>query len=493
MSNKIESLNEDLAVHQKLDDEPNDVGGLSSEELKALFDSAPLAIQRYINEVLVRAINGMDADMAALAKQLSDHVDVDPNNLTAENVSILRELADRYGLTDKLVPTVQDALEVLSRWAALKDETANRIGAEDGAVLDDAIFALTQSRLSSFSGGLLITATYETTGRPAANVYFTGLPDADPELCRTDENGEFFAEVLPGEYELTFATMIGQAPLADQLVTVEQRKIARVELVVEKSNGLAVIETSGDYAVGEDAATMKLRAVGGGGSGAAMDHGSTSSHTSFALSGGGGGFISELEIDLTGYVNTRLQITVGAGGTSVSCTAKSSSAYDLAQGNQGGSTSVVDADGTVLLSASGGGGGEYVRGTESNYGGISTTSEAAGGAGQCQGVSVKSTHRANGNTSGRMYTAYAVFTGDDSGGVLVTEGTAAVTVSKGGAAAAANLSLAMDNAPYFEASEAGAQPDETGIGYGGAGIAGEDVTATIPGCAGAVLISFAEV
>lgn len=113
MARQIGALNEDLAIHQKLDDEPNDVGGLSAGELKALFDRAPLIIQKYINEVLVQAINGLDLDVGTLAEQLSDHVDVDVGNLSAANISVLRELADRYGLTDKLAPTVHDALEVL--------------------------------------------------------------------------------------------------------------------------------------------------------------------------------------------------------------------------------------------------------------------------------------------------------------------------------------------------------------------------------------------
>ena len=49
----IRTLDEDLSIIQKLDDEPNDVGGLSAAELKARFDAAGLAIQSYINETLI--------------------------------------------------------------------------------------------------------------------------------------------------------------------------------------------------------------------------------------------------------------------------------------------------------------------------------------------------------------------------------------------------------------------------------------------------------
>lgn len=46
----------DLSIIQKLDDEPNDVGGLTSAELKAKFDEAGLTIQTWINETFIPAL-----------------------------------------------------------------------------------------------------------------------------------------------------------------------------------------------------------------------------------------------------------------------------------------------------------------------------------------------------------------------------------------------------------------------------------------------------
>lgn len=46
----------DMNIISRLDDEPNDVGGLSSAELKAKFDEAGLTIQKYLNEVLLPSI-----------------------------------------------------------------------------------------------------------------------------------------------------------------------------------------------------------------------------------------------------------------------------------------------------------------------------------------------------------------------------------------------------------------------------------------------------
>lgn len=52
----IPTLDTDLSIIQKLDDYPNDVGGLSAAELKAKFDEGVLALQTYINTVLIPAL-----------------------------------------------------------------------------------------------------------------------------------------------------------------------------------------------------------------------------------------------------------------------------------------------------------------------------------------------------------------------------------------------------------------------------------------------------
>lgn len=51
-------LTDDLNVIQKLDTEPNDIGGLSADELKAKFDEAANIVKTYINEVLLPAMEG---------------------------------------------------------------------------------------------------------------------------------------------------------------------------------------------------------------------------------------------------------------------------------------------------------------------------------------------------------------------------------------------------------------------------------------------------
>lgn len=58
---EITYLDGDLNIIQALDDEPNDVGGLSSAQLKAKFDQAGNAIKTYLNETLIPEILAADA------------------------------------------------------------------------------------------------------------------------------------------------------------------------------------------------------------------------------------------------------------------------------------------------------------------------------------------------------------------------------------------------------------------------------------------------
>ena len=65
---EIELLDGDLNIIQKLDDEPNDVGGMTSAELKETFDKAGNIIKDYLNNQLIPAILAADATESARAE-----------------------------------------------------------------------------------------------------------------------------------------------------------------------------------------------------------------------------------------------------------------------------------------------------------------------------------------------------------------------------------------------------------------------------------------
>lgn len=52
----FEKFNKDMKIISALDDEPNDVGGLTAAALKAKFDEGGEAIKRYLNDTLIPAI-----------------------------------------------------------------------------------------------------------------------------------------------------------------------------------------------------------------------------------------------------------------------------------------------------------------------------------------------------------------------------------------------------------------------------------------------------
>lgn len=61
----FEKFNKDMKIISALDDEPNDVGGLTAAELKAKFDEGGEAIKRYLNDTLIPAVVAEGATEAA--------------------------------------------------------------------------------------------------------------------------------------------------------------------------------------------------------------------------------------------------------------------------------------------------------------------------------------------------------------------------------------------------------------------------------------------
>ena len=62
----LQKFTDDMHIIAKLDDEPNDVGGLTATELKAKFDEGGVALQRYINETMLPQLETMGVEQAVL-------------------------------------------------------------------------------------------------------------------------------------------------------------------------------------------------------------------------------------------------------------------------------------------------------------------------------------------------------------------------------------------------------------------------------------------
>ena len=90
---EITLLDGDLNIIQALDDEPNDVGGLTSAELKAKFDEAGNTIKTYINGTLIPEILTEEATEAARAASEAQREANENQRIENENARIAAEQA----------------------------------------------------------------------------------------------------------------------------------------------------------------------------------------------------------------------------------------------------------------------------------------------------------------------------------------------------------------------------------------------------------------
>lgn len=88
---EIQLLDGDLNIIQKLDDEPNDVGGLTSAELKAKFDESGNIIKKYINETLIPAVLTDDATEEDRKQAEAARVAAEQGRTSAESIRVQNE------------------------------------------------------------------------------------------------------------------------------------------------------------------------------------------------------------------------------------------------------------------------------------------------------------------------------------------------------------------------------------------------------------------
>ena len=110
---EITLLDGDLNIIQALDDEPNDVGGLTSAELKAKFDEAGNTIKTYINGTLIPEILTEEATEAARAAAEAQREANETQRIENENARIAAEQAR----VDETNGVVAQANQAAQSWA----------------------------------------------------------------------------------------------------------------------------------------------------------------------------------------------------------------------------------------------------------------------------------------------------------------------------------------------------------------------------------------
>lgn len=143
----LTKFEKDMNIIAPLDNEPNDVGGLSAEQLKAKFDEGNKATQKYINETLTAEIDQTFAEKdvqfatkeeiqnvalgqipdktitdSKLHPTLSEKINsaVQPSGMVDSNVGLSPDVATALGLDPATNPQVKDALLTINALANSK-------------------------------------------------------------------------------------------------------------------------------------------------------------------------------------------------------------------------------------------------------------------------------------------------------------------------------------------------------------------------------------
>ena len=107
----IPKLETDLSIIQKLDDYPNDVGGLSAAQLKAKFDEGGLALQAFINNVLIPALIASNLPFTPTTAVNAATIQAAIENVQAQLAGISAgSIPNNTVGMEKLTKQVQDAI-----------------------------------------------------------------------------------------------------------------------------------------------------------------------------------------------------------------------------------------------------------------------------------------------------------------------------------------------------------------------------------------------
>jgi hypothetical protein len=161
----IPTFDDDLAIIQKLDDEPNDVGGLTAMELKAKFDEGNVTAQQYINNVLIPAVVADDLTeqtrAAAEAERVANEIErvaSETSRLSAENARITAE-ANRVIAEAAREQAEQARVNSTTGIVAQATAKANEATAAASAAAQDASSASTSAESARSASGIASSAS----------------------------------------------------------------------------------------------------------------------------------------------------------------------------------------------------------------------------------------------------------------------------------------------------------------------------------------------
>lgn len=181
---EIQLLDGDLNIIQKLDDEPNDVGGLTSAELKAKFDESGNIIKKYINETLIPAVLTDDATEGSRKQAEAARVAAEQGRVTAEEGRVSAEsgrVSAEQGRSEAESSRVSAENARAQAETARADETAGivaRATAQANAAADSASQAAGSEQSAKNAAGTATGAASSASQSAAAAASFASQASA---------------------------------------------------------------------------------------------------------------------------------------------------------------------------------------------------------------------------------------------------------------------------------------------------------------------------
>lgn len=207
---EIQLLDGDLNIIQKLDDEPNDVGGLTSAELKAKFDESGNIIKKYINETLIPAVLTEDATEENRKQAEAARAAAEQGRVTAEegrvSAETAREQAETARTSAETARGNAESQRASAETTRVSNETARNQGETTRVAAENARANAEMNRNQAEQNRALSETARdqaETARRNSENIRATSETErAQAERNRVSaENNRVSAEVSRGQGE----------------------------------------------------------------------------------------------------------------------------------------------------------------------------------------------------------------------------------------------------------------------------------------------------
>lgn len=213
----LSRFEKDMQIIQALDDEPNDVGGMSSTELKATFDEGGEAVKGFLNDVLIPALDTYIArtdNPHAVTKAQVGLGNCDNTTDADKPVSVAQTAAIAAAKVEAVSVAASDATTKASAAKAEAIAASDTLGAAAAAVsqhntaesgVHDALFAGKLDKTGGTLTGLLTLNGAPTASLHAATKQYVDEVSAGVVLGQIPD-GSITPEKLSGGVNTTLTT-----------------------------------------------------------------------------------------------------------------------------------------------------------------------------------------------------------------------------------------------------------------------------------------------